>query len=69
MMGRSSGDTRPGAPFDRVELLEENGEKRVLDREQFQALKLDERVRYILKKRLTFFLRGKEVPLKEALAG
>jgi hypothetical protein len=53
--------------FDRVEVSEEDGQKRMLDREGFHALKLDQRVRYILGKRLRFYLNDKEVPLKDAL--
>lgn len=68
MMGRANGP-RVAVPFDRVELVEENGQKQSLDREQFHALKLDQRVRYILGKRLRFFLEDKEVPLKDALSG
>jgi hypothetical protein len=51
-----------------VEVAEEDGQTRSLDRAQFHALKLDQRVRYILGKRVRFFLRDREVPLKEAIA-
>jgi hypothetical protein len=62
------GSDRPSQEaFDRVEILEESGQHRSLDRAQFYALKLDERVRYILGKRLRFYRRDAEVPLKDAL--
>jgi hypothetical protein len=65
MMGRAR--STPGGAFDRVEVSEEDGKKRMLDRAEFHALKLDQRVRYILGKRLRFYLQDKEVPLKDAL--
>ena len=68
MIGRARAAGGDSASFDRVEVSEEDGRTQSLDRAQFQALKLDLRVRYILGKRLRFFLNGQEVPLKEALA-
>ena len=62
------GSAPSGVPFDRVELVEENGQKRSLDPAEFHALTLDQRVRYILGKRIRFFSNGREVPLKQALA-
>lgn len=60
---------QPSVSFDRVEVLDAScGPSSFLTRAQFHALKLDERVRYILGKRLRFYLDGKEVPLKVALA-
>ena len=53
--------------FDRVEIAEESGQRRTLQRGEFQALKLDERVRYILGKRVKFYMGEREVPLKDAL--
>jgi len=68
MMKPAPGIRAEVVKFDRVELSEENGQKRTLDRAAFQALKLDERVRYILGKRLRFYLGEREVPAKQALA-
>ncbi len=69
LFGSSAAAEKPAGAYDRVELLDPGGgASQFLTRTQFQALKLDERVRYILGKRLRFYLDGREVPLKDALA-
>ncbi len=67
-LGGSAAAMKPTVSYDRVELLDPEGSSKFLTRAQFQALKLDERVRHILGKHLRFYLDGREVPLKDALA-
>ena len=53
--------------FDRVVLLDGDAE-RTMDYDEFMALPLDRRVRWLLQGRPRFFLGSAEIPRKEALS-
>lgn len=59
-------DEAGAGPYDQV-VLSVNGSSKKLSRAEFEALPLDERVRSVLQKRLKFFRRGVEIPVREAL--
>jgi hypothetical protein len=54
-------------PYDQVTVTNVDGEARRLTRVEFESLPLDQRVRTVLQKRIKFFRRGKEIPVREAL--
>lgn len=54
-------------PYDQVALAYDNGDVRRLTRAQFEALPLDERVRAVLRKKITFYRQGAQIPVSEAL--
>jgi hypothetical protein len=56
----------PSGPYDQVLIHGAGGEKK-LTRAEFEALPLDERVRSVLQRRLKFFRRGVEIPVRDAL--
>ena len=63
--------SRPNSsgPFDTAKLVLPSGEILQMTREEFDAMPLDQRVRALLSKKLTFYKGGVEVASKDALAG
>lgn len=56
-----------GTKYDQVTIREDGGGERKLGPHEFAALPINERVSAVLQKRLKFYLRGIEVPEREAL--
>ncbi len=54
-------------PYDQVAVTAASGDVRRLTRSEFESLPLDERVRSVLQKRIKFYRRGREIPVREAL--
>jgi len=53
--------------FDRVELVEADGNKRIVDRNGFVSIPIGQRVQYILGGKVQFFAGEQIVPTPEAL--